>query len=549
MRKNIYQWHRTLSLIIALPVVLWAASGFMHPLMTNIRPRVAQQTYTMPAIDTHYLLVPLQQALQKNGIDSIATVRIIQINGNCFYQLKIPGENILRYISTQSGNLLKDGDALYARYLASIFLQGAAKDSSHQGRLLASLDKPAGIVPNSTTTTAQETIPEHDCCINATASVVNNSKGAPVTNVQFLEHFDTEYKNINRLLPVYRVDFARPDGIRIYVETAQDRFGFAMDNKRAVFDKIFTLFHTMSWLDGLGKAKLAIEILIMLAAFLSTLMGIYIFFISKGKKVSGNKLVKARWNHRYTSIIASLFTLLFTFSGAYHAWEKFTPDTRDRYFVEPHFAAASIALNWNQLLSALKTTEYITNIGLVNINTTTYWQVYHAPARQRKPGSDKKPGSDFVKNMMVPAPDTWYVNTSDYSILPKGEQVYAAYMASQFSGHNADAIVQTTPVTKFEGEYGFVNKRLPVWKLSYATNSNERFYVETSTGKLSVRVDDKDLAEGYSFSFFHKHHFMDFAGKAWRDFSTMFWAAMQVAMVAIGMVLYLRYRKRQQKTV
>jgi len=36
MRKNIYKWHRTLSLIIALPVVRWAASGFMHPIMTNI---------------------------------------------------------------------------------------------------------------------------------------------------------------------------------------------------------------------------------------------------------------------------------------------------------------------------------------------------------------------------------------------------------------------------------------------------------------------------------------------------------------------------------
>jgi hypothetical protein len=41
MKKKIYQWHRTTSLIIAIPVILWAASGFMHPIMTTIRPKVA----------------------------------------------------------------------------------------------------------------------------------------------------------------------------------------------------------------------------------------------------------------------------------------------------------------------------------------------------------------------------------------------------------------------------------------------------------------------------------------------------------------------------
>jgi len=59
-------------------------------------------------------------------------------------------------------------------------------------------------------------------------------------------------------------------------------------------------------------------------------------------------------------------------------------------------------------------------------------------------------------------------------------------------------------------------------------------------------VDDKDLYEGYSFSFLHKHHFMDFAGKSWRDFSTMFWAMAQIAMVAVGLTLYFKIRKQKK---
>ena len=84
-----------------------------------------------------------------------------------------------------------------------------------------------------------------------------------------------------------------------------------------------------------------------------------------------------------------------------------------------------------------------------------------------------------------------------------------------------------------------------MWKVSYAINDNERYYIETSTGVLSTRVRDKDLAEGYSFAFLHKHHFMDWAGKTVRDISTMFGAAMQVAMVCIGLLLYFGYVRRR----
>ncbi|WP_204319569.1 hypothetical protein, partial [Klebsiella aerogenes] len=78
-------------------------------------------------------------------------------------------------------------------------------------------------------------------------------------------------------------------GIRLYVETAQDRFAFAMDNKRMIFDTIFTLFHTWSWLSFLGKGKIIVEALLCLLAIATTLMGLYIFFTTKTKKVAGNK--------------------------------------------------------------------------------------------------------------------------------------------------------------------------------------------------------------------------------------------------------------------
>jgi len=81
--------------------------------------------------------------------------------------------------------------------------------------------------------------------------------------------------------------------------------------------------------------------------------------------------------------------------------------------------------------------------------------------------------------------------------------------------------------------------------VAYEKNQNERFYIETTSGKLSVRVDDHDYNSAMIFNFLHKHHFMDFAGKEWRDFSTMFWAMAQIMLVVVGFMLYFKSRKKK----
>src|ERR1700757_5179180 len=124
IRKNIYKWHRTCSLIIAVPVLLWAISGFMHPIMTNIRPQIATQGITVIPIDSGKIKVSLKDALQLNNIRSFNTVRFVHIDTNWFYQVKVPLQSDLVYISTGNGRILKKGDWLYAEYLARIFLEG-----------------------------------------------------------------------------------------------------------------------------------------------------------------------------------------------------------------------------------------------------------------------------------------------------------------------------------------------------------------------------------------------------------------------------------------
>jgi hypothetical protein len=525
--KKIYLLHRRLSIIIAIPVLLWAISGFMHPLMTNIRPAIATQGIPPVPADSARIRFPLATALRNHHLDSFSNFRLVHIDTNWFYQVQPLAAGVPVYISCTNGNVLTAGDWLYAQYLARQFLEGPApyRYPAHS---------PAPV---------QLAIPvafhaAHDCCGAATDVVLNPVKGAKVANVSMVKAFDNEYKSINRLLPVYRVSFDRPDGIRIYVETTQDRFSFAMDNRRAIFDEIFRLCHTWGWLDFLGKGRLAVEMLVALTALFTTVLGIYIFFTTRSPRVAGNGngLVKARRNHRFTAIVASLFTLLWTFSGSFHAFSKFRDDTRGEYFVAAHFAAEAADCDWSHLQSGCG--RPITNMSLVQMNGGAYWRVSLLP---EKSAAHK----DLMKDGKAPLPPVVYIRTADYSVLRDGDARYASWLAAQFSQRPAADIRSVEPVTSFGDEYNFTDKRLPVWKVSYTAGHNERLYIETSTGKLASQVDDRTVVEGYSFSVFHKHHFMDWGGKTVRDVSTMFWAFMQVVLVAIGLILWFRRRMRK----
>ncbi len=181
----------------------------------------------------------------------------------------------------------------------------------------------------------------------------------------------------------------------------------------------------------------------------------------------------------------------------------------------------------------------ITNIGLIQLNDKIYWQVYLQGKKSHK-------SKDLMKDMSADAAIVIYINAADYSVLSNGDEIYAKSLATQLSGSNPAKIASTRLITKFTDEYNFTDKRLPVWKVNYPFNHKERLYVETSTGVLAKQTNDVDLYEGYSFALFHKHHYMDFAGKTTRDISTMIGAALQIVMVVIGLIFYFKWRKRKE---
>lgn len=519
IRKYIYRWHRITSLIIALPVLVWALSGFLHPIMSTIKPRVATQKILPVAADSLRIRTGLTASLRLNRIDSFTNLRFVHIDTNWFYQVQTGVLKEPVYLSCQSGKKLPNGNWLYAQYLAKQYLNGKAIKNN--------------------TVPAADASELSDCCNAATSCVMKDHTGAAVSKVARITAFDNEYTSINKILPVNRVDFNREDHIRIYVETTQDRFVFAVDDKRAWFNRLFRNLHSWAWMDRLGNAKLLAEIGLCLLAFFSGLMGLYIFFTTSPKAAKGNPVMKARRTHRFASVIIAVFYLFFTLSGAYHAFAKLSPDNRYAFYDEHWFQTGHVITEPKQLLAAAG--KPVANIGLIHMNGQDIWQVYtimHTPATHKTPTG---------KGMQMKAAlqPVVYLSADSLQQIKSGELKYARYLAASFSGRPQQQITQTDTITAFAGEYGFANKRLPVFSVQYAGTNAERYYVETGSGRLAAKINNWDRAEGYSFAFLHKHEFLSGISKEVKDFSTIFWGMGQVVLITTGLILYLRARRKR----
>ena len=475
IKRNIYKLHRGLSIIIAIPVIMWTLSGIMHPIMTSFKPNIKNQFVKENAIDTSKIKISPKDALIKNNITSVLNFRIVEINKHFYYQVKINGKQELLYLSTSDGVILPNGDKHYA---------------------------------------------------NVFAKKILGDEAAQILTTELITDFNEEYVSINRLLPAYKVNFDREDGIRLYVDTYGERMALAMDNRRSFFNSFFVNFHSLKFLSCFGNFQTFALVLLSSLAFLTSCMGIYIWFVIARKNKNTNEKTKYRRWHRKVAIATSITTLLFTFSGAFHAFEKFTPDNRLNYFCTSDINVNLLTPDWNKITSAVSQEYPVINISIVKMNSKYYWQVYQKGSE----GSSQKT----------------YLDTEDYSILQKGDSQYASFLANTFSGNQNSEISGTEEIVKFGGEYGFVNKRLPVMKIQYNKNDNERYYVETLTGNLSVKVQDKDMLEGYSFAMFHKYHFMDFLGKSGRDILTVIAAVANLLVTILGIILLVRFIRNKK---
>jgi hypothetical protein len=98
-------------------------------------------------------------------------------------------------------------------------------------------------------------------------------------------------------------------------------------------------------------------------------------------------------------------------------------------------------------------------------------------------------------------------------------------------------------VTRFGDGYGFINKRLPVWRVDAP---NRPIFVDVREGLIAAAPQETWLTrlEGWTFDNLHKWEFLNPLGRRNRDYATMAATAIIVFTSLIGVALLLRRRTR-----
>lgn len=492
LKQNIYKYHKYLAFFTIIPVIFWCLSGITHPMMSHFfKPEIAKEYLENQRIDTTKINYTLQEVLIKNNINSIKNFRIVSFKNQQFYQVKNSKDDLL-YFNTQTSNLLKNGDNLYAEWLSRYFLEDSISE---------------------------------------------------VSNNIVIREFDNQYKYINRYLPVHKITFNREDAMEIYVETATSKLATFNPKSRQIFIWFFDTFHNFSFIEKISNDYVRIilvsfSLLIILLSAVSGLI-IYGLFWKQFKKINATtNEIKARKNHRKLGLIFSFFTFAFVASGLFHIIKKWEPNTLITLVYEPIFKTTEIdfdckklKLDWNKEI----------NFSLVDFNGIIY-------LRSITKTFEKGKKLDKMENNTKPKP---YCTISFYNIKQFNKEdldtKYAQYLVKKLNEKycflDKSLLVEKNQkevaiLNDFDKkEYGFVNKRLPVVKIAYNTPENNTFFIETNTSRIAAKINNYDRAEGYTFALLHKFLYLEWAGKTIRDLIAVIIALSILSLSIMGLLL------------
>jgi hypothetical protein len=496
MKKRFYVIHKWLGIVACAAVFAWSVTGFLHPLMSWTQPRPAQPFLKRGVLTPEQFKVPLSAALAQNNIKTLGGFNVVSFNGAAYYQI-LP--------ANQTAQTMSDAGADCHSSVVS-------QTINEETPLYLSVAD-GGLLPEGDQRYA-EYLARHFA----------DEKNAPVKSQRLVTDFDESYRAVNRLLPVYEVAFDRADGLKAFVDTGASQLGTLVDTRKARLQWAFTSFHNLELAGMPNRTRQVFITLLMSAVFLTALSGLIVyglFWRVWGKQKAETSRSVVRKYHRSIGVVVSVFLLAWSGSGMFHLWAKPNLSETAKVSYASSFQAEKLAFEPARVFSLEPAAVGVSLVGFAN---RSYYRV-------------------LKKDQSVA-----YYNAATGEKLENGESQYAGFLAEKFSGRKNP--VSMTPVTKFGGEYGFLLKRLPVMKAQYADNGNERFYVDPSSGKLALKINDGVAQiEDFTFDYFHKGHWLDWAGKYVRDVFLMLMAAGNATVAGLGLWLFAGLRRKQPELV
>ncbi|MBX9675773.1 MAG: PepSY domain-containing protein [Methylotenera sp.] len=503
IKLNWIFWHRWLGIITCVGILMWGVSGISHPIMSRIQPKPV--AFSAPPVN-----VELHQAkavdvvLNQHRIAGFSHVSLAQFSDKTYYRVANEASEPARYFDVETGEELAGGDAKYAKSLAAHF---TGKDVSE------------------------------------------------ITKTELITAFSHDYHAVNRLLPVWRVEFDDGQHLRAFIDTEQSRLSTLVNDTRYWLTRLFQFGHNWSFLEFAPKLQLSIAGLVLVTVLTSAVSGLYLYVkLGKSKQRLANQPMR-RW-HRRIGLIVSIAALIFASSGLFHLMMSYQQQANALIIKTESMQTAQL----NPQIWAKITAQHLVKLDLIAYAGVPYWYVLNAstsgenqmPVAQvgvlAKEAEHAEHHNHHDHENAKPKPilpyvvradiDAQEISNAEVSQTNSVENLAKQRVASLTKKPLGD-IVSTEWVTKFANEYGFIFKRLPVVKVQMQDADNTRYYVEPATGALAAKVRDIDGLEGFVFAYLHKWSF-EGLNKDLRDVLVSLFALGNIVVAIMGLILFLR---------
>ena len=447
------RWHQLLALVGGVALLLWGLSGLLHPIMTTFGPQQALFFPPERPVDL-YGSRPIDETLRKAGITKAAAVKVIVGETENLLQVTQTQDAPRRYFRLSDGTELPDHDKAHAVWLARHYAGDAQ---------------------------------------------------APVRSVTMISAFSPDYPSVNRLLPVYLVQFDRPDNLAVHIYTETNAAAaFTNDFKRDL-QSWFQWVHTWSWMPRNAEWVRVVLIATLVGSLLALAMTGTLMLILIRRKL---RAPGTRGWHRISGYALALPLLMFSASGLLHLIQNGGTEPERTLALSPpiHVPESGFGLNeqWIDISEGLN----VNGVSLVAAaDGTLLYRLALAPDRSAGPGTPQAIRNARFDGAAVTGPAVYIEATTGLAWKP-GDRDLALQMGERFTGIGREAVREAVLVTRFGGDYDFRNKRLPVWRLDYGAPVNASIFVDTATGVLADRADASGRAERWSFSMLHKWNFL-----------------------------------------
>lgn len=516
-----YSKHQWLGLIGGISLLVWGLSGLTHIAMVLFGPQQAQFMPPAASVELEGAR-PIAETLAEKGITEAVAVKTVPAQGGgVLWQVTGTQGSERRYFRPADGSEVTGGDRAQAEFLAHHYL---ATDRA-------------------------------------------------IRTATLQTEFDADYPWVNRLLPVWKLEFASDDGLVAYIHTETSSLAAVNNTTKNRLQSVFRAMHTWEWVPA-GMDWLRVLVIALMAGSLLALglTGIAMLVTVRRKK----RLPGARGWHRIAGYVLAVPLIMFSASGVYHLIQSaLVPQVSQLKMGQPVDVTSGkwpIEADWALIAKG----RDIASVALVEgAQGQPLYRIGLAPPKGSMGGGEhdhgpanKRPehgpdhamaGHDHAAMMAaqstakVPATDAEirearfagitpdgpaiYLDAATGEVVTSGDKDLARAIAHRFTGAPDSTVTGVELITRFSHEYDFRNKRLPVWRVDYGAPVKASLFVDTATGVLVDRVADHEKPERLVFSFLHKWNFLFPVGRLAQNVLVGVFA---IALIGFMAVLGLR---------